>query len=230
MSGFVGVAPGTTTIQLPSGQVIQITDWIDDKHYGSAEWQTGDNAMLILFSNGKSQPLVGGARNSLRTDTNIPKNGDAGLPKDWEFLIYSIGIELPRATRVSGGNTNPLATDFSDPVSLGTFFNMNRALFIEYRYNGKTYAEGLLTDFPSGAGAHFQGTASAREVVVNGTPSPRDRVALVLPLHEREGNGYSLQVTPEFAITINQNASDAGVALTFVDMRAKKTGLIKRNV
>lgn len=230
MSGYVGVAPGTTTIQLPSGQVIQITDWIDDKHYASAEWQNGDSSPLVVFSQGKSQAIVGGNRPQLQTDCNLPRNGDNGLPMNWEFLVYSIGVELVRATRTSGSNSTPLATDFSDPVTFVTWFVFNRSLFFSYKYNGKSYAEGLLRDFPEGDGAFWQGSATNREVVNNGVPSARDRVALVLPLHERENLGYSMTVNPEIALSFSQTASDGGTALTFVDMRVKKTGLIKRNV
>jgi hypothetical protein len=230
MSGFVGTAPGTTTIQLPSGQIIQITDWIDDKHYGSVEWETSDTAPLQVFSTGKSQAIVGGQRPQLRTDTNVPRNGDSGLPKDWEFLVYSIAIEFARATRTSGSNSNPLATDTSDPVSLDTAFELNRRLFCEYKYNGKTYAEGLLGDFPAGSGLDWQGSQTARETVTNGPRSPRDRIAMILPLHERENLGYSLNMTPEIQLTIAQDDPAGGSDFTHVDMRIKKVGLIKRNV
>ncbi len=230
MSGYVGTAPGTTTIQLPSGQVIQVTDWIDDKHYGSVEWENGDTAPLIVFSAGKSQAIVGGSRPMLRTDTNVPRNGDSGLPKDWEFLVYSIAIEYARATRTSGSNSNPLATDTSATVALTTAYAMNRRLFCEYKYNGKIYSEGLLSDFPAGAGLFWQGTQTARENAINGGYSPRDRVALILPLHERENLGYALQMTPEISLSIAQTDVDGGSNFTFVDLRVKKVGLIRRNV
>ena len=228
--GMVGAAPGTTTLQLPSGQVIQITDWIDDKHYSTAEWQTGDTSALTLFSAGKSQTIAGGARASLRTDTNIPRSGDVGLPRSWEFLVYSLGIELVRATRTATGNTNPLSTDYSDPVTLATAFAINRALFCEYKYNSKTYAEGQMIDFPGGAGHFWQGSQSSREVVNNGPPDIRSRVSMVLPLHEQENIGYSFVITPEFTLTFSQSALDTNTVLTFADMRVKKSGLIKRNV
>ena len=126
--------------------------------------------------------------------------------------------------------SNPLATDFSDPVVFRTFFILNRSLYYEYRYNNRPYCEGLMEDFPIGGGAFWQGSQTAIDVTNNGLPSPRDRVALILPLHEEENLGYAMNVTPEIQLSFSQTASDGGTALTFVDQRAKKTGLIKRNV
>src|SRR5215831_2921930 len=232
MAGTVGTAPGTTTLQLPSGQVIQINGC----HYAGAEWQNGDTSPLNIFSSGKSQPIVGGVRPQLRTDCNIPRNGDSGLPASWEFLVYSVGIELARATRVTGTATNPIATDISDPVAYKTFYTLNRSLYFEYKYNNRIYIEAIMEDLPSGSGAFWQGnTVADLEVVANGPPSPRDRWALVLPLDEQENLGYTMIGSPEIALVISQKASDAagsppGANLPFVDMRVKKFGLIKRNV
>lgn len=227
MAGYVGVAPGTTTVQLPDGRVVQFTDWIDDKHYGSAEWNTGDVTALEVFSQGKSQQITGGTRPSTRVDTNIPRQGDAGLPKDWEFLVYGFGFEFIRAARAT---TNPTLTSFSDPIRFTTFFQINRRIANQYVYNGKQYTQGLIVDYPQGHGPAVFTTQTSTEIVNNGVPSPRDRLAMVLPVHERELLGYAMQITPVTALVIAQPASDAGENCTFVDLRVLKTGLIKRTV
>jgi hypothetical protein len=42
----------------------------------------GQSTPLEAFSSGRSQPIPGGQRVQTRVDTNIPRNGDSGLPKD----------------------------------------------------------------------------------------------------------------------------------------------------
>lgn len=230
MAGYVGVAPGTTTIQTEDGRILQLVDWIDDKHWATIEWQNADVSDISVFSAAGSQPIPGGTRSLMKTDVNIPRTGDNGLPQAWEFYVYSIGTEFIRATRTSGVETNPTLTDYSDPVALGTFFDLDRKLYAVYKYNGKPFTEGLCRDFPGGAGPYLQGTATALQVVNNGPPSPRDRTAMVLPIWEREGIGYVLTLTPVVALTIAQAALDSGANLVFVDQRWKKSGLIKRSV
>lgn len=227
--GTVGVAPGTTTLQLEDGSVIQIVDYIDDKHWGTCEWATGDTSSISIYSAALSQAIPGGTRPLFRVDTNIPRSGDNGLPQAWEFYVYSIGLSLTRACRPTGAATAITGlTEYSNRADDNTGFELNRKLFFEYKYNGKPFAQGVMEDFPSGSGAYFQGTANAISVENNGVPSPRDVVAMVLPIWEREGVGYSFTAYPEAALTISQTALDAATALTFVDMRAKKRGLIRR--
>ncbi len=233
--GYVGVAPGTTTITLPDGSTVALSDWIDDKLYGTVQLNNGQNNEVIAFSNGRSQPIPGGTRIQTRVDTNIPRNGESGLPKDWEMLVYGWGIKMVRAMRPSDGSTQPILADqvtnsLSDPVAQRTFFNIDRVLFCEYRYNDKQYSQGVIQDYPQGGGINLVTTNAAREQVTNGTPSPRDRVALVLPVHERENLGYQMRLQPEAALIINQPASDGNTALEFLDLKVYKWGLIKRTV
>jgi len=233
--GYVGVAPGTTTITLPDGTTVALSDWIDDKLYGTVQLTNGQNNEVIAFSNGRSQPIPGGTRIQTRVDTNIPRNGESGLPKDWEMLVYGFGVKYVRAERPPDGQSQPVLADgvnnsLSDPVSQRTFFNVDRVLFVEYRYNDKQYSQGVSQDYPQGGGATLSTTNPAREQVNNGVPSPRDRVALVLPVHERENLSYQMRLQPEAALIINQAASDGGTALTFMDVKVYKWGLIKRTV
>lgn len=224
--GFVGVAPGTTTLTLPDGSVIALADWIDDKLYGSIELSNGQTTSIEAFSNGRSQPIPGGTRPQTRVDTNIPRNGDSGLPKDWEMLVYGWGIKLVRAF---GGDAATTLAAQSDPVTLATMFDIDRKVYFEYQYNSKAYTNGVIQDYPQGHGYSVFSTNAAFELAQNGVPSPRDRVALVLPVHERENLGYKGVFQPEAALAIAQPSSATGTHGR-VDVKLYKTGLIKRTV
>ena len=246
--GAVGVAPSTTTLTLPDGSTIALADWIDDKLYGAVQFTNGQTTPLQAFSSGRSQPIPGGNRVQTRVDTNIPRNGDSGLPKDWEMLVYGWGIQVVRIERgpdsapsaptlqdnftagvtSTGSVISPFA--LSDPPLLATLFQMDRVTFFQYEYNAKFYTQGVLQDYPQGHGYNVFSTNSAFELAQNGMPSPRDRVALVLPVHERENLGYSGSFQPEAPVKIIQAASDGSTALNFADVKLYKYGLIKRTV
>ncbi len=232
--GYVGVAPGTTTITLEDGTTIALSDWIDDKLYGTVQLNNTQNNQVIVFSNGRSQPIPGGTRIQTRVDTNVPRNGESGLPKDWEVLVYGWGFKFVRAMRPQTNQPQPVLADgtgaLSDPVNQRTFFDIDRVLFFEYRYNDKQYSQGVIQDYPQGGGMNLVTTNAAREQTNNGIPSPRDRVALVLPVHERENLSYQGVLQPEAALPIVQPASDGGADLTFLDVKLYKWGLIKRTV
>jgi len=231
--GYVGVAPGTTTITLPDGTSVAISDWIDDKLYGTVQLNNGQTNQIIVFSNGRSQPIPGGTRIQTRVDTNVPRSGEVGLPKDYEMLVYGWGFQFVRAMRANAGGAIVLADDgvaFSDPVSQRTYFGIDRSLFFEYKYNDKMYTAGTIQDYPQGSGMNLVTTNAAREQVTNGIPSPRDRVALILPVHERESLSFQGILTPEAPVPITQPASDGGLVLGFVDLKLRKFGLIKRPV
>jgi hypothetical protein len=228
--GKVGIAPCTTTLQLPTGQTIALSDWIDDKHWTTVELQNGDNDTLNAFSAGRSQVITGGARTNTLVDTNVPRNGDSGLPKDWEFMIYGWAMEIIRVCRPNQGAQNPVLQSYSDPVTLRTMFEIDRRLFCKYIYNAKAYSEGLFRDYPQGHGISLFTTNTTTELANNGVPSPRDRVALVLPVHERENLGYTMEITPVIPLAISQAALDGNEVLEFADLRVIKNGLIKRTV
>lgn len=252
MSGKVGVAPSTTTLTLPDGSTIALADWIDDKLFGTVQFTHGQTSPLEVFSSGRSQPIPGGQRVQTRVDTNIPRNGDSGLPKDWEMLVYGWGIKVVRVMRGPNSNTTPqaptLKDDFpttiptppvssgaaaawSDPPNLRTLFGIDRVTAFQYEYNAKFYTQGVIQDYPQGHGYHVFSTNTAFELANNGVPSPRDRVALVLPVHERENLGYKGVFQPEAPVFIAQSASDGqSSALNFADVKLYKYGLIKRTV
>jgi len=222
--GAVGVAPGTTTIRLPDGRVVALTDWIDDKFYGTIEFQNADQQPILAFSTGLSQVIPGGTRTSTELDTNLPRNGDSGLPQDWEFLCYGWGIKLVRVMRAG------TLEAFSDYPNSRTFFEFDRRVFFRYRYNRKDYTEGTLSDYPQGHGLYLTTTTSNRDIAQNGRPSPRDRVALVLPVHHRMNLSFAGEFRPIIACSIDQPASDEGSNLTFMDIKLYDFGLIRRIV
>src|SRR5262245_40588789 len=126
MIGTVGVAPGTSTLRLPDGSVIQLSDWIDDQLYGGVQLTNGQTTPVEAFSNGGSQAVPGGTRTATRVDTNIPRAGDSGLPKDWEMLVYGIALKMSRVMRPQTGAQQPVLGDgngaLSDPPRLSTLF------------------------------------------------------------------------------------------------------------
>jgi hypothetical protein len=238
--GAVGIAPSTTTLTLPDGSTIALADWIDDKLFGSAQLANGQTTPLEIYISGRSQPIPGGQRPQTRVDTNIPRNGDSGLPKDWEMLVYGWGLMVTRVMRPADGQTQPVLPDtapalplgsYSDPTNLRTLFNIDRVTFFQFEYNGKFYSQGVFQDYPAGHGYWGWTTATALDYAGNGVPSPRDRVALVLPVHMRENNGYKGVLQPEAAIVINQAATDnPDLPLQFADVKLYSYGLIKRTV
>jgi len=230
--GQVGVAPGTTTLKLPDGSSVALADWIDDKMYGCVQFNDGQSAPVEAFASGRSQTIPGGVRVQTRVDTNIPRNGDSGLPKDWEMLVYGIGIKFTRAFRgdALGSSVPPILTNFSDPTRLRTIFEIDRVCSMSFEYNNKSYSQGTMSDYPAGNGYSVFATTASFELAQNGITSPRDRVALVLPIHMRENLGFKCAFQPEAALIINQPASDANAALAHVDVKTYLYGLVKRTV
>lgn len=234
MRGSVGVAPGTTTLALPDGSHVALADWIDDKLYGTVQLVNAQGTPVEAFSGGRSQPIPGGTRVQTRVDTNIPRNGDSGLPKDWEMLIYGIGLKMTRVCRPASGGTQPVLADgsgaLSNPAILNTLFQVDRVTYLEFNYNGKAYTTGVMQDYPTGHGFSVFSTNTSFELAQNGVPSPRDRLAMVLPIWMRENLGYKMIFQPEAALVLSQAASDGGTALTFADVKVYLYGLIKRTV
>lgn len=235
MAGTVGVAPGTTTLTLPSGETVAISDWIDDKLYSTVQISNQQTSPVEAFTAGRSQPIPGGTRASTRVDTNIPRNGDSGLPQSWEMYVYGIGIKMVRAMRPPSNQAQPVLADnvngsLSNPPLLSTLFQFDRVTYLEFSYNGKVFTYGVAQDYPQGHGFYVFATTSAFEYAQNGVPSPRDRNAMVLPIDIRENLGFKMSFQPEAPVVINQPASDGGAALQFADVKTYLYGLIKRSV
>lgn len=232
--GTVGVAPGTTTFTLASGEVIALVDWIDDRYYAVVQLSNAQATPVEAFSAALSQQIPGGTRSVTAVDTNIPRAGSNGLPQAYEMLVFSIGMKAVRACRPVTGGTQPQLADgggaLSDPVRLATLFQIDRLCALEFKYREKTYAQGVMQDFPQGHGFYVFSTASDMEIAQNGIPSPRDRNAMVLPIRLQENLGYKMVISPAAALGIAQPASDGGANLGFVDIKTYLYGLIKRPV
>lgn len=224
--GFVGVPPGTTTIRLGDGRVVQLGDFIDDKLYGVGEFTTGDTDAQDVFTNGRGAAVPGGTRNASKLDNNLQRPGGVGLPNSWEMFVYAIGIEVVRMIRTG---TITLAT-YSELARQTPMYDFARKTHFEYKYNGKGYTEGVLTEYPQGVGLYWQGTGNDSEVVSNGVPSPRDRVSLAIPLHEEQGIAFNAIFSPMTALTLAQTPRDNGTTLDSLDVKVRKFGIIRRNV
>lgn len=233
MAGTVGVAPGTTTIQMDNGKTISIEDWIDDKLYSTVQMVNAQTTPVEAFVAGRSQPIPGGTRANSNVDTNIPRSGDTGLPMSWEMYIYGIGVKMTRVMRATTAGAVVLADGsgaLSNPPTLATLFAVDRVTYLEFAYNDKRYTYGVMQDYPQGHGFNVFSTNSNFELAQNGIPSPRDRNALVLPIWLRENLAYKMAFSPQAPLVINQAASDGSTALTFADVKTYLYGLIRRNV
>lgn len=232
--GMVGTAPSTATLTLADGTTIALADWIDDKLYGTGQFANASTAQVELFSIGRSGPIPGGTRPQTRVDTNVPRSGDSGLPKDFEMLIYGWAIKIVRVMRPQTGALQPVFADgagaLSDPPGLRTLFALDRVLFCRFEYNNKFWTSGTVQHYPQGHGYSLVTTQPTTELAQNGVPSPRDRVALVLPVHMRENLSFTFQFQPEAPTLIAQLASDGGAVLGFADLRVDLNGLLKRTV
>lgn len=233
MAGTVGVAPGSYTFTLPTGQTITIEDWIDDKLYSTVQLVNGQTSAVEAFTSGRGQAIAGGSRIQTDVDTNLPRAGDNGLPLAWEAFIYSVCIEFVRACRPQTGQTQPVLADgsgaLSDPPTLRTLFNVNRVTFCYWFYNTRPYSYGVPLDYAAGVGFSLFTTNATTELANNGMPSPRDRQSMVLPIWLRENIGFRFPFEPKAPLVIAQNASDGGAVLNFLDTKVRGYGLIKRS-
>ena len=234
-TGTVGVAPGTSTLVLADGSVIELADWIDDRYYGTVQLVNAQSTPVEAFSASRSQQIPGGTRTMTRVDTNIPRPGPNGLPQAFAMLVYTLAVKIVRVMRPPTGQTQPVLADgagaLSNPARLLTMFNIDRVTFFQYEYREKIYSQGVMQNYPQGHGFSVFSTISDFEISQNGVPSPRDRWSMVLPIHEEENLGYKMVLQPDAPLVINQVPSDAATTnLTFADIKVEKVGLIKRPV
>lgn len=127
---------GLPSIKLPNGEVLFLSDWIYGSLYSAAVVMPyGEGySELCPFASGRSQQLAGGPAGELATaaHSNLPRNGDNGLPMGWEMYVSgwkaqcSLALEQP-------------VVDFASDC------------FAQFQYNGKTYGECRLIDLLLGA-------------------------------------------------------------------------------
>lgn len=242
--GFVGVPPGTPTIALGDGRTVQVADYVDDKHYSTAELQAGDTSLLDVFVASRGSPIPGGTRALNHDDCNLPRAGNQGLPPAWEFYVYSLTVEVVRAMRLNNpgtasqgmgdpvvtGETFPSVDSYSNIPTAETLFQLNRRLFFEYKYASRTQVEGAINTFPGGVGMSITTTRTFGEYAFNGRVSPHDKVILTLPIEEKQDLLYNGFLSPESALRIGQNAADESTTLSYVDVKVSKYGIIRKNV
>ena len=92
----VGVAPGTTTLRLPDGTLLELHDWVATSLYSTCIIEpTRYTDTINLFSNGLGQQIIGSFQNKFNTraHTNVPRGGYCGLPKSWQFYINGVYAE-----------------------------------------------------------------------------------------------------------------------------------------
>lgn len=236
MAGQVGVPPGTTTVQM-GGQTFAFGNWADDKLYGSGEFHSGQTDEEQLLVGGRSEPIPGGTRKQNKFDTNVPKGGLNGLPQDWEVYAFVFALQITRVMRGPTANPdNAIFPDtggaFSDPPRLRpAWFDIGRKMYVEFQYNETRWTQGDCLDYPQGKGYSVQSVGSNVEIAQNSRPTPRDRVALVLPVWMRSGLGYLATFAPQAALTIDQAASDnSSEHLDMVDIKFVIYGLLKKVV
>jgi hypothetical protein len=232
-----GTSPQTVMVTVAPGVAVAFGIWYDDKIYSICQLENGLAQPIDVFTVGRSAQIPNGQRLMTRVDTNLEKSGINGLPKDYEAYIFGISVMLTRVARAntSGSKSGQVTLadqngGLSDPINLRTLFNFDRVTYVEFWYKEKPYATGTPQNFPAGHGYYLVTQQANVESANNGVPSPRDRVALVLPIHLNENLTFYGRFSPEAPIVINQPASDGGIAMTFADAKMELSSLIKRIV
>lgn len=235
MAGQVGRPPGTTTIQV-GGITFAFGNWIDDKIWGTGQFQTGDQEEVLLLTSGRSEPIPGGTRKQNKHDTNVPKGGLNGLPNDWEMYIFSFANAITRVMRPPTATpASPTFADTGGALSAASrfpvVFDFDRKMFLNFMYNDTVWTQGVPQDYPQGGGYSVVSQVSSFEYAQFGRPTPRDHVSLVLPVWMRDGLGYNASYQPQAALLIDQPTDDdTDPNLTFIDVRFTLLGLIKKVV
>ncbi len=234
--GTVGVPPSTVTLTLPTGETVGLGDWIDDRLFSTVQVGNGFQGTVEAFSSARSQQLPGGTRMSTKVDTNIPRAGSMGLNQDQEAFVYGLAIKPVRAMRPvtaqqpTLGDTGGAGGSYSDPLRLYTLFTLDRLTYVAFEYNEKKYVQGTIADLPQGNGYHVFSTLDSMEIAQNGPPSPRDRIAMIIPVWMRSGLAYTVYIEAVTALAIAQPASDGNADLTYADIKVTFNGLFKKIV
>ena len=220
----------TLEIKIPGlGVPVKFADWVHDRLFGTMELGNGDTTILDAFASGPGQVIQGGARGMTHVDTNLTRAGTNGLQSGYEAIIYSIQAEVKDVGFSAG---NPALADPRVECSVAQLHDLYTKGFCSMSYNQKNVAEGRLPVFPQGHGMHVVSNVTGQEVALNGIPSPRDQVALVMPIWLKPNIGFSFFFEPVVALLINQAFAYGGVNYTanYLDLQITLEGLIKRPV
>ena len=224
--------PGTLTVKVPGVPFpIEFQDWVHDRIFATCEFFNGDTTALPVFAGDPGGAIPGGARALTQADSNLQRNGLNGLPPGWEALIYSIQAEIKCVGDSANGTSGLLTDPRSFPAAQQTF-NLFDLMFMQVRYNNKSVSEGRLHRYPAGGGINLVSVVTGQELATNGRMSPRDQMALVLPVWYKPGISFSVTVAPVAAITVNQPFANGQVAQTadYAEIQVTKEGLIRRPV
>ena len=159
-----------------------------------------------------------------------------GLNQDQEAFVYGLAIKPVRAMRPvtaqqpTLGDTGGAGGSYSDPLRLYTLFTLDRLTYVAFEYNEKKYVQGTIADLPQGNGYHVFSTLDSMEIAQNGPPSPRDRIAMIIPVWMRSGLAYTVYIEAVTALAIAQPASDGNADLTYADIKVTFNGLFKKIV
>lgn len=220
----------TLEIKIPGlGVPVKFADWVHDRLYGTCEFANGDTVQLDVFSAGPGQQVPGGGRMTTNVDLNLTRAGTNGLQSGYEAIIYSIQAEVKDVGFTAG---TAALTDPRVEASVAQLHDLYTKLFCYMQYNQKSVAEGRLPVFPQGHGMYVVSNVTGQEVALNGLPSPRDQIALVMPIWLKPNIGFSFFAQPVVALTINQAFAYGGVNYTanYLDLQVTLEGLIKRPV
>jgi hypothetical protein len=241
---------GTLTVKLPGfPQPITFADWTHDSLYHTVQINVGQTNEVQAFIGAQGSPVPNGTRVLNENDTNIPRSGDNGLSEGWEALVYSIQIQLVREITTTGAAptfadsatqmSRPAHVGGGDPAYLsgGMLFDLMRKTYVRFTVNQKTKSEGPMEKYPQGSGISVYGTTTDLEVANNGSPTPRDARAFVVPIWIQPNIAYVAKLRPQAALGdgVSTNAAQAnwsGLATPafFGDVRVTLSGLVKRPV
>lgn len=123
---------GLPTLTLANGVQLSLADYTwDSLRSAFVVDPQGEGDRWVAFSYGPSQRIVGGSFTANRAHTNVPRNGDSGLPKDWAMFVrrWRAHCDMPLLT--------PL-------------LNFAAETTVEFQYNDKRYASSTLLDLLMG--------------------------------------------------------------------------------
>jgi hypothetical protein len=223
----------TLEIKIPGlGVPVKFADWVHDRLFGTMQLSNGTTVVLDAFASGPGQIIQGGGRGLTHVDTNLTRAGTNGLQSGYEAIIYSIQAEVKDVGFAAGGVAAAALLDPRVEASVAQLHDLYTKGFCSMSYNQKNVAEGRLPVFPQGHGMYVVSNVTGQEVALNGLPSPRDQVALVMPVWLKPNIGFSFFFEPVVALTITQAFAYGGVnyVANYLDLQVTLEGLIKRPV
>lgn len=162
-------------IELPTGEVFTISDWLDIPLYSRIQTTPGQAADVVCFNYVEAQTIPGGAAAAVATmiDTNLDQ--DNMLPIDEQMVIFSIQIRFDEADSDQAGLVRQADTAAEGMLK---WLNITHNTYFEFTVtSAKPRVQGPITEFPIGAGLYWQQT----EDIFTGagytpTPMPWDNV------------------------------------------------------